>query len=60
MVQGSHNIFAVDKIASLRTPLGNREANTISFDSLFMIMHEGRKTKRELSDRIIKLVNKKT
>lgn len=42
MVQGSQNIFAIENISSLRTKLGNREANTMSLQQIFEKMHEGR------------------
>jgi len=56
MIQGSSNIFTIDKIGSLRTLLGNREENTISFDDIFNRIKIGRKTERELSDEVRKSV----
>jgi hypothetical protein len=48
LIQGLTNITAVEKIADLRTLNGNREANTYSLTKIFEIMHEGRKTNKEL------------
>ena len=56
-IQGNAR-FAVDKIAELRTPLGNREENKMTMSDIFERMHNGRKTEREISDEIRKSVEK--
>ena len=58
MIQGSFNKFAISDIGSLRTILGNREENTMSFRDIFDKMHNGRITEREFSDRFRNHVNK--
>lgn len=58
LIQGSQNTFSIDKIAQLRTINHNREANTMTMEEIFQRMHKNRKTKRELSDEIRKVVEK--
>lgn len=58
VIQGSQNIWAIEKIASLRTERHNREANTISLEELFNEIHKGRFTKQELDKKLKKAINK--
>ena len=57
IIQGTGG-WAVEKIASLRTNLGNRESNKISLTELFERLRKGRKTERELQDEVRDIVKK--
>jgi hypothetical protein len=58
MIQGTQNGFAIQKIGDLRTNLGNKEENLMSFNDIFERIHIGRKTNREINDEVKKLCNK--
>lgn len=58
MIQGSSNKFSIKKIGSLRTKLGNREENTISFNDIFLRLKVGRKTEKEIDEEVKKSVEK--
>lgn len=50
-IQGIDNLFAVEKIADLRSTLGNREGNLMSFDDIYQRMKQNRTTMEEIGQR---------
>lgn len=50
-IQGIGNLFAMEKIADLRTRLGNREGNLMSMEDIYQRMKQNRTTMEEIGQR---------